>query len=175
MGAKVKNLDFSKVKDRQFNTKFLPEGDYSAKVISVEDHESAAGNANWLFTIEITTPGRGKGASYPYYCPVDNVKSLWKVRNLATACGINVSKSKTKFDPNKLVGLECGISLEDDEYEGKPKSVISATLPLSEVGDAPEDAADDDIEEDQPKAKKDKKAKKGKKAKEDEELEIEDM
>ncbi len=182
MPAKARNLDFTNVKERAFSPKHLPEGDYPAKVTKVEDYESNAGNAQWLFTIQITS-GPGKGATYPLYCGLD-AKNLWKFRNLAVACGINVPKSKVKSDPNKLVGKECGITLEDDEYEGKPKSVIAATIPLSEVAapDVP-DADDDDEEHDAPtkkSGKKDKKGKKGKKGKavsddEMEELEVEEL
>lgn len=192
MAAKAKALDFTNVKERSFNSKHLPEGDYPAKVIKVEDDISKNDNPMWVFTLAITG-GRGKGASYPYRCTLD-AQSLWKVRNIATACGINVAKKKINFDPNKLVGKACGITLVDGEYNEKPRSEIDAVIPLSEVGGSDVPDADDDDEEvednavdeavadDEPKAsKKGKKGKKGKKAKaavddsELEELEIDEL
>lgn len=185
--AQARTLDFTNVKERKFNAKNLPEGDYPAKVKSVEDTEAqSSGNKMWVFTMEITS-GKGKGASYPYRCTLDT-KSLWKVRNLAQACGMKVSKTKLKFDPEKLVGKECGITLVDDEYEDKIRSVIDTIIPLSEISDADTDQDeddedledvqdDDDAEEEEEKpAKKSKKAKAKKPAAdEDEELEIEEM
>lgn len=162
----------SKVKERSFNTKHLPEGDYRAKITKCDDHTSKAGNFQWLYTISITD-AKGKGAAYPYYCGVEP-DQLWKVRNLFVAAGVNVPKKRLKLDPNKVVGRGVGITLEDDEYEGKPKSVIAAVLPLSEVGDADEDADEDDEEveeedeedeeEEEPAPVKTKKKAKGKKA-----------
>lgn len=197
MAAKARTVDMSKVKERSFNTKHLPEGDYKAKITKVEDHKSKANNDQWLFTITITD-GQGKGASYPYYCGLEE-NQLWKVRNLMVAAGFNVAKSKMKLDPNKAIGKAIGITLIDDEYDGKEKSVIDNVMPVGEVGDAVEDADDSDVEaEEKPKkdkknkkektapepepepAKKEKKGKHGKKAKEVtdgelEELEVESM
>lgn len=170
MGASAKTIDMTNVKERSFNTKRLPEGDYPALVKSVSDHKSKAGNFQWLYTLEIHE-GKGKGASYPYYCGV-TPEELWKVRGLFVAAGINVPKKKQKFDPNPVVNRKIGITLEDDEYDGKLKSKISGVLPVGEVGDAPIDADDDDMEEEQPKPKKkNKKNKKGKSSVTDDELE----
>lgn len=193
MAATPKTVDMSQVKEKgAFSTKHLPEGDYPAKVTKCEDHTSKTGNDNWLYTIVIAS-GPGKGASYPYYCGQDP-DQLWKVRNLFVAAGKNVPKKKLKLDPNAVVGRAVGVTLEDDEYNGKPKSSISGFLPIGEVGDAPAgDADDDDVEVDEApaaakegkKSKKDKGAKgkkeKGKKGKTEvtddelEELEVEDL
>jgi len=157
MGAKARTVDMSNVKERSFNVKHLPEGDYKAKVTKVEDHKSKAKNDQWLYTITVTD-GRGKGASYPYYCGLEE-NQLWKVRNLFVAAGINLPKQRQKLDPNKVVGRPVGISLVDDEYEGKEKSVIDNVMPISEVDetDVP-DAEDGDEEVAKPKKKKKDKA-----------------
>jgi hypothetical protein len=187
MPAKAKQLDFTNVKERKFNRKHLPEGDYPARVKSVEDHKSKEGNDNWLFTLEITD-GPGRGASYPIYCGLD-ADQLWKFRNLAVACGINVPKKRVNTDPNKLVGKACGITLEDEEYGEKTTSTVAATIPLSEVqspDDEDEQEGDEEVAETPAPAKakagkagkKDKKGKKAKHAVDDdelEELEVEDL
>lgn len=174
--AKAKTLNFSNVKERQYNAKHLPEGDYPALVKSVEVDESENGNEMWVYTMEITR-GKGKGASYPERCVIVD-KALWRLRRLFAAAGINIPKKKVNVDPNKVVGHEVGITLEDDEYDGKMRSVIAAVIPLSEVGDAPEDAGDSDEEvKSSKKAKAGKKSKKGKKSKNKglEEIEVEDI
>lgn len=148
-------MDFTNVKDRSpVNPKHQPEGDYKGKVISVADVVSKKdGVKQWLYIIEV-----GKG-TYPYYCK-HVPDQAWKIRNLLIAAGLNVPKKKVRVDPNKVVGRIIGVTLEDDEYEGKMKSVISATFPASEVDDddvedEDEDAADEDEDEaPAPKSKK---------------------
>lgn len=150
MAATKQTLDFTNVKESSgFNPKHLPAGDYRAKITGVEDKPSKAGNAQWVWTIVLTTDQR---AAYPLYTGLDE-KQLWKVRNLFMAAGINVPKKRVAVDPNKLIGREIGISLEDDEYEGKMKSVIIATFPADDLtGDSPEDAGSSVDDEDTPDA-----------------------
>lgn len=186
MGATPKKMDFSKVKDGGgFRKKRMPEGDYVAKITKVEDAKSKAGNEQWVFSIQLKDH---PSCVYPYYCGHDP-DQLWKSRNLAIAAGLNVPKKRVNFDPNKLVNKLVGVTLEDDEYDGREQSTIAGFLPVSEVADADEDADEDDEEveeevdedeeeEEPPKAKKGKKAK-AKPADEDdedlEELEIEEL
>jgi len=143
-------IDFTNVKEGgAFNTKRQPEGDYRAKVTSVTDAPAKDGVNQWLFTIQAGT------GTYPYYCKHQE-NQYWKIRNLLVAAGMNVPKKKVKVDPNKLVGKTIAVTLEDDEYEGKMKSVVSATFPASELeeGDAPDETEDDiDDEEEAPKKK----------------------
>lgn len=172
--AKAERLDFSKVRDRNFNVKHVPPGDYLLTISKVVNTTSKAGNKQWLFTLTGKT-GAVKGAQYPYYCGKDS-DNLWKVRNLAIAAGYNIPKEVITFDPNKLVGRDVGATMDDDEYEGKLKSVIAAVMPPSDIEDlSDEDATDEDEEVssngNNGKAKKQKKelaaagAKKGKKGK----------
>lgn len=146
--AKAEVLDFTNVKERTFNTKHLPEGNYPAVVKSVEATKTKSGDKRmWVFTIALT--GAHKGASYPHRCTLEE-SSLWKIRQLFVAAGFNVPKSRIKLDPNKAVGREVGVTLEDDEYDNKMRSQITAVIPLSEVGEAPvalDDAEEDDVEE----------------------------
>lgn len=140
-------LDFTNVKEGggSFNKKRLPEGDYKAKVTKVQDAPSKKDNImQWLFTIHIET----ENGTYPYYCKHQE-NQLWKIRNLMVAAGISVPKKRVKVDPNKIVGKIIGVTLEDDEYDGKMQSNIAAIFPASELtGDDPEDeAADDDDDE----------------------------
>jgi hypothetical protein len=149
--------DFTNVEERDFKIKHLPSGDYPARVTKVIDHTSKDGNPNWLYTITITS-GPGKGAAYPYYVGLDT-KQLWKVKQLYAGCGLNIPKKKVRLKREQCLGKECGISLEDDEYEGKMKSVISAVIPLSEIGQADDDDVAEEEEEEveetpPPRAKK---------------------
>src|SRR5690349_10463144 len=104
----------------------------------------------WLFTIELVKyPDR----KFPFYCKLTE-NQLWKLRNLCLAAGMPIPKKKIKLDPNRLVGKLIGVTMDDDEYEGKPQSNVSATFPASELEESADDVDDldeteDDEEEDE--------------------------
>lgn len=191
MAKDSQTLDFTNVKDGggQFNKRRQPEGDYRGtilKVVTVSKKDNKR-IKQWLFSIKVGT------GVYPYYCGFEE-NVLWKIRNLFVAAGMNVPKKKVSVDPNKIVGKDIGVTLEDDEYEGKQQSVIASTFPVSELEsdgeedeeeeeeesedeededeDEDEEEDEDDEEEEEPEPPK----KKGKKKKADlEELDIEDI
>lgn len=158
MGASAQAVDFSGVKDRgAFNPKRVKEGDYAAVVTKVEDAKAKdSGNKMWVFTIKLKTHSQN---SYPYRCVLTE-NQMWKLRNLGIAAGLNVPKKRVKFDPNKIVGKQIGVTMEDDEYDkdGKTyyKSEVAAVFPVSELmsleydGDGDSDSGsteDDDPDE----------------------------
>ena len=145
-GVTKRNLDFTNVKDGggRWNKRRFPEGDYRAKITAVEDGESKAGNPMWIFTIEVKY--KGQVGTYALYCVLDE-KNLWKLRSLFAAAGIVLAKKRLSIDPNRIVGKEIGVTLEDTEYQDKLQSQVAATLPLSEIASAEEDATDDDEED----------------------------
>lgn len=187
MGASAKAVDFSTVKDGggAFSPRRVEAGDYSAKIVKVEDNESKkSGDFQYLFTFKLTKYSQN---SYPYYCKLQE-NQLWKLRNLLIAAGLNVPKKRMKLDPNKVVGRTVGVTMEDDEYEGKRKSVIAAVFSASELADSDEEpegdfeegteeAPDEAVEETTEEKPKKKKKKKDKKGSEEnvEELDISDL
>lgn len=145
-GATKKAIDFTNVRDKgEFNPRHKPAGDYRMKVVKVQDHVAKGKKVadQWCFTIVLTTDQR---SSYPYYASWDP-EQAWKIRNLCIAAGIQVPKKRILVDPNKIVGKEIGASLDDEEYEGRMKSVISQVFPVSELGgsDEPEDEGDEEV------------------------------
>lgn len=145
--AQKMTLDFSQVKDGgSFSPKHKPEGEYLGTITSFEDTKSKAGNAMWVFGVTLKSDRR---AVYPVYCTL-NPESLWKLRQVLMACGIRVPKKKLSVDGNRLVGKDLGVCLEDDEYEGKKKSVITTFFPASEYeGDDTESDEDPDEAEEE--------------------------
>ena len=131
MAVKV-NVDFTNVKDSSgINPKQMPEGDYHAIIKKVElvDKKSDPSAKQLLFTIGLKDAAT---VAYPYYCGFEpNV--LWKLRNLMIASGVKAPKKAFSFDAEKLEGKELGVTLADDEYDGKMKSVIDAVFPASEL------------------------------------------
>lgn len=150
--VRARTLDFSNVKESSgINPKHLDEGEYLGKVIEVRDDPAKDGEAMWNFIIQLEDH---KTATYPYYVKlVEN--QLWKLRNLFVAAGVDIPKKAVKIDPNRVVNKTICVVLEDDEYEGKTKSVISALMPKEEFegyeGDtSPADDDEDEDEEDEP-------------------------
>lgn len=151
--ASAQVLDFTDVKDGggSYNKKRVPMGDYEAKITKVIDSPTKEKKEpQWLFTIELTKAYTDR--KFPYYCKLE-ANQLWKIRNLFIAAGKSIPKKKVKLNPGIVVGKIIGITLEDDEYDGKLQSVIVQTFPASELdgADEPDDLDDetDDEEEEE--------------------------
>lgn len=154
MAVKV-NVDFTNVKDSSgINPKQMPEGDYHAVIRKVElvEKKNDPSAKQLLFTVGLKDHA---SVAYPYYCGFE-ANVLWKLRNLMIASGVKAPKKAFSFDAEKLTGKEFGVSLEDDEYDGKMKSVIGAVFPLAELETDTEDAEPEtdagDVDEATPEA-----------------------
>lgn len=149
MAATTKIIDMTNVKERgNFNPRHKTPGDYRAKVVKVEDHQAkdSAVVDQWVFTVALVGDMR---ATYGYYVGWDP-KFAWKSRGLLVAAGLMApdKKARVKVDPNKLVGKEIGITLDDDEYEGRMKSTIVSVFPTSELTESADDADGTDAGDD---------------------------
>lgn len=147
MPATKRTVDFTNVKDAPgIRPRRMPAGDYLALIKDVNDHKTDKDPNQWAFTIELV---EHRGASYAYYCGSSDEKLLWKIRNMFLACGIQVPKRRMGVDPNKLVGRKIGVTLEDDEYNGKEKSSIAGMFPADELTAEDSDAGAEDPEDDE--------------------------
>lgn len=153
--ATAKTVDMTNVKDQVrsgINPKRVPEGDYLARIFDVQDapvkRGDNQGDFQWRFIITLEDYPNGK---YPYYCKLQE-NQLWKVRNLLIAAGITVPRKRLKVDPEKIVGRQIAVTMEDDEYEGKPKSNVAAVFPPANMngGKETEDEDEEDYEEEEP-------------------------
>lgn len=149
--ATTKAVDFSKVKDGggAFNRNRIPSGDYAATIIKVEDAVSKKDDTfQFLFTIQIDKYPTRK---IPYYCKLQE-NQLWKLRNLLIAAGLSVPKARVKVDPNRAVGKKIGVTVEDEEFDGKEQSGIAAVFPAADLVDGDivedEDFVDEDTDDD---------------------------
>lgn len=149
--ATTKNVDFSNVKDGgNFNRSRIPAGDYLATISKVEDAEAKDGTFQYLFSIKLKNR---PSSVFPYYCKLQE-NQLWKLRNLLIAAGISVPKKRTKVDPNRAVGKLIGVTIEDDEYDGREQSTVAGVFPAAELDGldsaiASEDDDDESIDEDE--------------------------
>lgn len=137
-------LDFTNVKESSgINPKHQPSGDYHGRITKVEQKVSKK-DSEPMLVIHIQDMDM-LSAVYPQYCKLDE-DNLWKVRQILVAVGMTVPKKRIKLDTDKLVGKDLGMTLEDDEYNGKMKSVIAAVFPAA-------DLTQDDDDDDEPPAK----------------------
>ena len=148
--ASIKNVDFTGVKERgRHNRNRIPAGDYLAKVTGVVDGKSSKDEGfQYIFDIKLV---KRPSSVFPYYCKITE-NQLWKLRGLLIAAGISVPKTKTKVDPNRVVGKLIGVTIEDaDDYNDREQSEIGGVFPASELEDFEdtEEVVDDSEEEDE--------------------------
>lgn len=152
MVAKKRAIDFTNVKDSSgINPTLVEDGDYRAKIIDVRDDEVKSADSKnhgepvWLFLLQLADR---KSATYPYRCTLVE-SQFWKVRNILIAAGKQVPKKRVNVDPNNVVGVEVGITLEEDASGDKPRSQITAIFPVSELAEDDGDpVADDEVADD---------------------------
>ena len=124
-----RTIDFSSVKEASaYAPRRLPEGTYRAIITKVDETTSKAGNPMWVYAI---SPTEHPTAVYPYYLLLEE-KHLWKLRALLLAAGKDVPRKKVAVDPESIIGKEIMIDLEDDEWEGREKSVIAGVFKCDE-------------------------------------------
>lgn len=146
MAATARAVDLTNVKEGgNFRPRRKPEGDYVAKIVKADDHQpkDTSKPMGWVLTIQIEGDAR---STYPYYLSPE-AKQAWKVGGICRAAGLNVKNARIKFDPNKLVNKTIGVALEDDEYEGRPKSVIADVFPKDEVSPNANEGTDEEYDD----------------------------
>lgn len=143
MAKKIK-IDFSTTEESSsWNTKQIPEGLHAAKVASVQETEAKDGTDMLLFGFKLKEP-KYKTRNFPFYCKLQQ-NQLWKLRDLLVAAGETVPKRALNIDPNKIVGRDIVIEVEDDTYNGNVRSTVVGTYASSILEDeAPAEDEDED-------------------------------
>ncbi|TQE24864.1 hypothetical protein Sipo8835_32645 [Streptomyces ipomoeae] len=131
-------LDFSKIRGDKFNPIPKPEGEYLGVITSFEDTRTRSGAPMWVFGVTLR---QDPSAVYPVYCLL-GPDQIWKLRNLLLAVGLKVPRERVSVEGGRLIGKELGVCLEEEDFEGRKKSVIGQVFPASEYegsdGDADE-------------------------------------
>lgn len=150
-------IPFSKEEkgEGRVNTR-IAEGDYPAKITAIKPETSQAGNPMIVFTFELTE-GKHKGKKYRDR-PTLTPKSMWKLRSILEAAGLEVPEGRDiKLSPKKVLGKEVVLSIVDDEYEDKNgKTVRSSSISdyldretFDGQQEEEEDEDDEDVDEDE--------------------------
>jgi len=166
------SIDFEGVESG--GSRIIPDGTYQGIVHKCEAEESSSENQMLAFRWKISG-GKYKGATVFDNC-VLLPQSLWRLRSMLEACGLEVPDGAMDIDPDDLVDLECTLEITNEEYNGKDRPRITGFAPSAgEEEDEEEDEEDEEDDEEEEEAPK-KKARKprGKKAVVEEEEDEED-
>jgi len=114
----------------------ISEGRHPARIDAVEERESQStpGNMYWNITFTVTE-GPHTGRQAWAVCMLD-AKSLWKLRQLADAVGIDLG-GRSDIDTEELLQQECGIVITHEEYEGRLRHRVSQFFPLGTTDEVP--------------------------------------
>jgi hypothetical protein len=117
------------------------EGRQLAKVKEVELKETEAGNEylNWVLS--------AKGGTI-YHTTSLQTQALWNLRNMLEAMGMEVPESELELDLAEFVGMEVGVEVEHETYQGKKKPRVIDLFTVEEL-DGEEDGEEEDGEEEQ--------------------------
>lgn len=137
--GRVIEVDFTDVETREL----IPDGDYAVKVKDISEEKGEKGPyLNWELLI---STGEYKGKKLWYITSLTK-QSLFNLRAVLEALGVEVPKSKMQIDPPSYKGLEMGVSVESEKYKGKMKNVVTDIYNLEE-DEGDEDEGEGDEEE----------------------------
>ena len=143
-------VDFSK-DESEGRRKRYPEGDYHVKYVSFKTGRSKDKDTPYVRVTFEVLDGKKKGAKVTDDLYLTDA-SLWRIRNFLEAMEVTVPKKKVNVNFAKYVGKELGVTLSDDEYNGRISSRITDFLDLDTLRGADEDDEEDedyDEEEDE--------------------------
>ena len=149
---------------------FITAGEYPVRVEEVVKKTSSAGNEMYEWTLK-GLKGEAKGKTFFFHTNLEPPDLLWKLRQTLVALGVKLTKGSMEIDRDELAGLTGTVIIEDDEYQGKPRSKVRMFTNGEEVE---EEVEEEEEEEEEEVEKKPAKAAK-KKAKPPTNDEIKDM
>jgi hypothetical protein len=161
--ARARRIDFREVpKEVRRQATRIPEGDYLCKIIAVEERTSErSGSDYYSWKFQVISNGRGdkKHAGVPLWLNTSlQKKAAFALRNLIYAASEgkkNVAGSVASIDPNKLIGRTIGVTVEDNEYEGRIRSQPADVMPASQLETEEEDAAEETEDEEEEEVEED--------------------
>lgn len=124
-------VDLSDVQDQSYA---IPDGTYKAKCIEVSQDVSKSGNPMFVWEFQLIE-GQYTGRTFKSWTAITPA-AMWKVAETVIALGIGQQGQVVKFKRQDVLNKECGLVIEQDEYNGKPTSRISRVISLAELAQA---------------------------------------
>ena len=109
----------------------IPEGTYRAKLVEVEQSVSKGGNPMFVWTFEISA-GDQKGFQLKSFTAITPA-AMWKVAETVEALGVGQTGTVVKFKRSDVINRECGLVVEDNDYNGSVRSSIAKVISVKEM------------------------------------------
>lgn len=109
----------------------VPAGSYRAKCVNVEQSVSKGGNPMFVWDFEILE-GQGQGRILKVFTAITPA-AMWKVAETVIALGVGQTGEVVKFKRSDVIGKECGVTIDDTEYNGNVRSQIQNVVSLQEL------------------------------------------
>lgn len=126
--------------------KALPEGEYAVRVSDVQVETSENSGKQYLAWELEVSEGTHEGSKLFHNTSLQP-QSLFNLRNLLEAAGMEVPDGAMDLDLNELMNLEFGVTVEHENYQGKDKARIVDVFSLDEESDEGEDEEEDESED----------------------------
>lgn len=137
-------VDLSGVEGRKIGR--VPPDDYAVRVVkAINDKSPEKKSPRIHFELEIID-GKQKGKHLFHDCYLTD-GSLWKLRNTLEAMGEPIPSKKTKLNLKGYKGKEFAVTVDEEEYDNKKKSVVVDTFPLEDLMSSDND--DEELDEDE--------------------------
>jgi hypothetical protein len=153
--AKKTIVDFTNTDSNTGGRVRLPEDDYKVRVRSVKHDTSKNGNPMLVWEFELVD-GKFSGKILRERTMLME-NSLWRLKQLLEAMGIQVPSKRVALDLARYPGKELGVTVVDDEpYEGKISSKIAdyVNVAVLDSDDGTEYSEEDDEDEEEPAPRK---------------------
>jgi len=109
----------------------IPAGAYRAKCVNVDQQVSKGGNPMFVWDFELLE-GDGKGRILKVFTAITPA-AMWKVAETVIALGVGQTGEVVKFKRSDVLGKECGVTVEDTEYNGNVRSQIQNVVSLADL------------------------------------------
>lgn len=165
-------VDFSKAQGGGANKRY-PEADYRVKYIKWEDvHKKDEPDEKGVKVTFQFLEGKYKGQTFfDRLWLQDN--TLWRIRAFLEAMDVEVPNKRANVNFEKYLGKELGVTLVDNEYNGRVSSQVGDYIDLDTLAGADEE--DEDEDEDEEEEDEDDDDDEDEDEDEDEEEELEEM
>jgi len=116
--------------DKVAADELIPEGRYPARIDKVVEGESQEGNPKWGITFTFTEEPVTGRKLYESFSLMP--RALWKLRQLAAACGIDLT-GRDDLDTDELLNVDVGVVVTHDSYQGQPRTRVNTFFPIEET------------------------------------------
>lgn len=109
----------------------IDDGAYRARCIELEQSISQAGNPMFIWTF-VLTEGKFASRELKVWTAI-TAAAMWKVAECVQALGIGQIGQVVKFKRSDVINRECGVIIEQQEYNNKPRSSIASVISLADL------------------------------------------